>query len=104
VLLELGKDGAVLKLELDEGPAEFEKYFLLRGLGDNLLEFLLDLLAELVALGEFAGVVVAAGEVAVDDDLPEAVDVLEDVLAELSGGRGTSSMSTHLLRASADRS
>jgi hypothetical protein len=48
--------------------------------------------------------VVEAGEVAVDDDLPEAVDVLEDVLAELSGGRGTSSMSTHLLRASADRS
>jgi hypothetical protein len=87
VLLELGKDGAMLEFEFDQYPAEFEEDFLLWRLEDDLLQLLLDLLAEFVALGEFTRVVVAAGKTTVDHDLPEAVDVLQDVLPQLTIGK-----------------
>lgn len=83
MLFQLGKDGAVLKFELDQDATELEEYFLLWTLAYYLLQLLLYLLAELVALGELAGVVVAARQIAVNYYLPVAVNVLQDILPQL---------------------
>ena len=104
MLLELGEYGAVLEFEFDENSTKFKKDFFFWRLQEDALEFIFYALTKFVALREFAGVVITAGQVGKNYEFPVAVYFFEDISAQLDQGIVTSSMSTHLLRARAARS
>ena len=70
----------------------------------HLVQLLLDSLAVAVAFNEFAGVVVAAGEVAVNHAFPEPTLFFHNIASQLHPYTLTSSMSTHFNSAVAARS